>query len=164
MSPRLKRLQRAVLAIEDGLLTTALAATLLLAIGQILLRNIWHTGISWADPSLRVLILWIALLGAMAATRDGNHIKMDIMSRYLSPRLRSISGRVTDLFAMSVCTLMAWHSARFVQFEFEDGSLLFASVPAWACELILPLGFGIMALRFLFASLAGPHQDSAPDE
>lgn len=160
MSSRLERLRRVLLAIEDGLLTTALTATLLLAIGQILLRNIWHTGISWADPSLRVLILWIALLGAMAATRDGNHIKMDIISRYLSPRLRSISGRVTDLFATSVCATMAWHAARFVKFEFDDGSMLFASVPAWACELILPLGFGVMAMRFLLAALAGRQQDA----
>lgn len=160
MSSWLERIRRVLRALEDALLTLALTATLLLAIGQILLRNIWHTGISWADPSLRVLILWIALLGAMAATRNSNHIKIDIIPRYLSPALRTHNGRITDLFAASVCAILAWHSARFVLFEYEDGSLLFAAVPAWACELILPLGFGVMALRFLVATLAGRRPNS----
>jgi len=152
---RLERLQRILLAIEDSLLTSILTATLVLAIGQILLRNIWHTGISWADPALRVLVLWIALLGAMAATRNRNHIKIDIIPRYLPPALRTVSGRITNLFAASICTILAWHAARFVYFEYADGGLLFASVPAWACEVILPVGFGVMAVRFLLATLAG---------
>ena len=155
VNSRLAWLQRVVRATEDGLLSSVLTATLLLSIGQILLRNIWYIGISWADPSLRVLVLWIALLGAMAATRNGNHIRIDLLPRYLSPRLRAISNRITDLFAASVCAILAWHAVRFVRVEYADGGLLFASVPAWACELILPVGFGIMALRFLLATLAG---------
>ncbi|MCP4286711.1 MAG: TRAP transporter small permease [Gammaproteobacteria bacterium] len=131
----------------------------MLAIGQILLRNIWHTGISWADPSLRVLVLWIALLGAMAATRNGIHIRINLIPRYLPPALRALSNRVTDLFAASVCAILAWHAARFVRFEYEDGNLLFASVPAWICELILPLGFGVMAIRLLLFSITGPPPD-----
>ena len=43
MRARLQRLGRVLLAVEDALLTVALAATLLLAISQILLRNFWHT-------------------------------------------------------------------------------------------------------------------------
>ena len=160
MRARLQRLGRVLLAVEDALLTVALAATLLLAISQILLRNFWHTGISWADPTLRVLVLWIALLGAMAATRSGNHIRIDIIPRYLSPALRSITGRITDLFAASVCAIMAWHAARFVHLEYEDGVLLFSSVPAWACELILPFGFSVMGIRFLLASLAEHRAES----
>jgi TRAP-type C4-dicarboxylate transport system permease small subunit len=163
MGSWLERVRQVLQALEDALLTIALTATLLLAIGQILLRNIWHTGISWADPSLRVLILWIALLGAMAATRNSNHIRIDIIPRYLSLTLRSYNDRITDLFAATVCAILAWHSARFVLFEYEDGSLLFAALPAWACELILPLGFGVMALRFFIATLGGRRSHSEPE-
>ena len=130
----LARTRQVLRTVEDALLTTALAATLLLAIGQILLRNIWLTGISWSDPVLRVLVLWIAMFGAMAATRDGNHIRIDILSRYLSPALASACTRLTDLFAAAVCAILAWHAARFVLFEYQDGALLFASVPALLTE------------------------------
>jgi TRAP-type C4-dicarboxylate transport system permease small subunit len=43
---------------------------------------------------------------------------------------------------------------RFVLFEREDQAIAFASVPAWMCELIIPVAFGIMALRFLTGVLA----------
>ncbi|HEB95722.1 MAG TPA: TRAP transporter small permease [Sedimenticola thiotaurini] len=155
MRPLLSRLHSALLRIEDGLLVTALAAMILLACTQILLRNLWDSGISWGDPTLRVLVLWVTLLGAMAATREGNHIRIDLLSRYLPERLRDWSRRLTDLFAASVTGLLAWHSGRFVVFEWEDGGVLFGQVPAWACEAIMPLGFTVMALRFLTATLLG---------
>ena len=50
-----------------------LLVMILLATTQILLRDLLETGLSWADPVLRLLVLWLALLGAMAATRDHNN-------------------------------------------------------------------------------------------
>ena len=39
--------------------------------------------------------------------------------------------------------------ARLVVTEYQGGAIAFADVPAWVCELILPLGFGVMGLRYL---------------
>jgi len=156
VNQRLQRLRQRLLQLEDGLLLLVLVAMILLATGQIALRNLFDSGISWGDPTLRVMVLWLALLGAMAATRDHNHIRIDILSRYLPQQLKRLNQQLTDLFSALVCGLLAWHSGRFVQFEWEDGSLLFGSVPAWACELILPLGFGVMALRFALSMLSAP--------
>ena len=147
-----ERLRRALLRMEDGLLVITLGAMILLAAAQIFLRNVFDSGISWADPALRVLVLWVALLGAMVATRNGNHIHIDILSHVLPTRYRNLVHRVTDLFAGAVCLLLAWHGGRFVVYEWQDGSLLFGAVPAWACELIIPFGFAVMALRFLFGA------------
>jgi TRAP-type C4-dicarboxylate transport system permease small subunit len=151
----LRNLQRLTTALENGLLTLTLSSMVLLALTQILLRNFWHMGIGWADPTLRVLVLWVALLGGLAATRDNNHIRIDIVSRYLSPAWRRHAARASDLFSALICALIAWHSARFVMQEYADGIVLFASVPAWLCESILPAGFALMAIRFLLSAVAG---------
>jgi TRAP-type C4-dicarboxylate transport system permease small subunit len=55
---------------------------------------------------------------------------------------------IVDLFAAGVCAVVAYHAARFVLMERSFGSIAFASVPTWICELILPLAFGIIALRY----------------
>lgn len=162
MNPQVQRLQRIILLTEDALLAVTLTAMILLAGSQILLRNLWHTGFSWGDPTLRVLVLWLTLLGAMAATRDDNHIRIDILSRYLPAGLMIYTRRMTDLFAALVSGLMAWHSARFVILEWEGGSLLFSNVPAWSCEAIMPLGFTVMTVRFLLSALAGHPQGRSP--
>jgi hypothetical protein len=37
--------------------------------------------------------------------------------------------------------------------EFYDGGLAFGQVPVWVCEAIMPVAFGVMALRYLMMSL-----------
>lgn len=148
----LSRLRHIVLLVEDGLLAFTLGSMVLLAGTQILLRNVFDSGISWGDPTLRVMVLWVALLGAMVATRNGNHIRIDILTHILPGRYHHIAHRLTDLFTGIVCALLAWHGGRFVLFEWEDGSLLFGTVPAWVCEIIIPVGFAVMALRFLLGA------------
>lgn len=145
---RLTNLIRAMGALEDGLLVLLLVALLSVAGAQILLRNVWQTGFSWGDPLLRVLVLWLSLLGAMAATRDDNHISIDILSRWLPQHAKTVGRLVTDLFTATVCAVLAYQGARFVLIDREIGAIAFAAVPAWVCELIIPLGFGVMAVRF----------------
>lgn len=151
----LRRWHRVLLRLEDGFLMLLLLAMILLATAQILLRNLLETGLSWADPVLRLLVLWLALLGAMAATRDHNHIRIDLLSRFLPTRAKQVAQRITDGFAACICGVLAWHAGRFVLLERADGVLLFSTLPAWMGELILPLGFGVIALRFLLAALTG---------
>ncbi len=139
--------------LEDGILVTILAAMIVLAIGQVALRNVWGSGIGWADPLLRILVLWIALLGAMAATRDRNHISIDVLSKFLPTYLKNPAQLLTYWFTASICALLAWQGGRLVLLDYQEATTAFASIPAWACELIIPLGFGVMSLRFFLYGL-----------
>ena len=47
----------------------ALVSILVMALIQIVLRNVFDSGLLWAESFLRILVLWIAILGAMVATR-----------------------------------------------------------------------------------------------
>ena len=135
--------------LEDAVLVLLLSLMVVLAGGQILLRNGLDAGLVWADPLLRVLVLWVGLVGAMAAARADRHITVDVLSRLLSPRARRYTRALTDVCTAAVCAVLAWHAARLVVTEYQGGAIAFADVPAWVCELILPLGFGVMGLRYL---------------
>lgn len=137
--------------VEDSVMIALVTLMILLAGAQIILRNLFDTGISWSDPLLRIMVLWVGLVGAMAATRERRHITIDVLSRFLPTRGKQVSGVITDLFSAVVCALLAWHSGNFVIEEYHGGAEAFAAVPAWACEAIMPLGFAVMALRFLLS-------------
>ena len=154
-SGKLHRLKLAIEAIEDGLLVVLLVGMIGLGVAQILLRNFWQTSLSWGDPLLRIALLWLTLLGAIVATRDRNHIRIDLLSHFLPPVLRVWSQRLTDLFAALVCGLLSWQGARFVYFEWQDNSRLLTGLPAWLAEAIIPIGFGSIALRFLIRAIRG---------
>ena len=135
--------------LEDGALILALVTMLCLAVLQIILRDFFDQGLLWAESFLRVLVLWVTMLGAMVATRHNNHISIDAVSRYLPERPAQIAAILTALVSAGVCAAVAYFSFEFIQFEFEDKTIAFGRVPSWICESILPLGFGVMSVRFL---------------
>ncbi len=140
---------RVLAILEDTLLVVLLTVMMVLAVVQILLRNLFDAGLTWADPLLRVIVLWLALAGALAATRADNHINLDVVSRLLPAPARAATRALTDLFAAAVCGVLAYHGARLVQMDWLAGTAAFGAVPAWLCELIIPLGFALMGLRFV---------------
>jgi TRAP-type C4-dicarboxylate transport system permease small subunit len=95
--------------------------------------------------------LWIAFLGAMVATRDRNHISIDLLSRLLPAGYFVPLQIVSLLFAAVLCAVAAYHSVVFISYEYEDRTIAFAEVPVWLCQSIMPIGFGVMALRFFYA-------------
>ena len=147
--------------VEDALLVLLVSAMVLLAGAQILLRNLFDAGLVWADPLLRVLVLWVGLVGAIVAARADRHIAVDLLSRLLPAPARRLSRALTDAATVVVCGFLAWHAARFVALEYDGGALAFARVPAWVCELILPVGFAVIGLRYL-ALLAGRLREPRP--
>ncbi len=145
----IRRALRFVNLMEDGLLIGLLALMIVLAAAQIVMRNLLGTGFAGSDQLLRLLVLWVGLLGAVAASRDDKQINIDVLSRFLSARARSGVRVLIDLFTAAVSLVIAWHAGRFVHSEYIAGSVAFVSVPAWLAELILPLAFGLIALRYL---------------
>ncbi|ATX76152.1 TRAP-type C4-dicarboxylate transport system, small permease component DctQ [Reinekea forsetii] len=135
----------------------ALVAVLLSMIGfavlQIVLRNVFDSSLFWIDPLNRLLVLWLAILGAMVATREQEHISIDVLRHYASGVGLLLLVRLTSAFAALVCGLMTYHSARFVYYEMIEQMPTFSNLPAWPFELIMPLGFLVMTLRFALAAI-----------
>jgi len=134
--------------VEDGVLALLLGGMILLASAQIFLRNLAETGLVWADPVLRALVLWVGLLAALVASRANNHISVDVLSRLLRGRAKVAVQALTCFFTTAVCGLLAYHAGRFVVSEWQAGTEAFLGIPAWAVEAVLPFAFGLMALRY----------------
>jgi len=147
------RLYRIVLRLEESLLGIILLSTIIFAVTQIFLRNFFHSGIPWGDSLVRILVLWLGLIGAMIASRDHRHIKIDILSRHLTTANQLRLRRFTDTVSATVCFIVAWYAFTFVRIEYQDGMLAFENVPVWLTEAIIPFGFFIMAARFLLSAV-----------
>jgi len=150
----LKRPVRAIHFIEDAALVTALVTMMAVAVTQIGLRNFFDSGMFWADSFVRILVLWVALLGAMVATRENNHIKIDALARYLPMNISRHVSAFVAVFASLVCGVISWYSLEFVLLESENPSMAFAQVPHWVCELIIPFAFAVMSLRFMLGAVS----------
>jgi len=147
--------------IEEALLALLLTTMIGVAVVQVVLRNFFDSGLYWGDSAVRVAVLWVALLGAMVASRKDEHIRIDIAGRFLAPALKAQVSRLVSLFTCLVLLIFAWYAFDFVRFEYEDGTPAFAKIPAWACEAIMPLGAAVMALRYALLVLHPAEKSSA---
>jgi len=148
----LKRTQIILHRVEDAILVGLLLLMICMSVTQIFLRNLFQAGIVWSDVMVRILVLWVGLIGAMVASRQDNHITIDILERYLPERAKVYADFVIKLFTALICTIVAYYSLLFVQMEFADGGMAFAQVPTWLCEAIIPFAFTVIALRYFLLS------------
>lgn len=137
------------------LLTSLLSGLILLASSQILLRNVFSTGLDWGDGLVRLMVLWLALIGAIAASRENKQIKIDLLTRSLSAPLQRVATITTDVFTAIVTGMLAWHSLRFVQESRSYGDLLMDDWPAWIFQSILPIGFLLICYRYVLRAVRG---------
>lgn len=148
-----ERAQMILYRVEDSILVGLLLLMITLAVLQIFLRNLFDTGLVWSDVLVRILVLWVGLLGAMVASRQGNHINIDIMEHFLPERAKIVVNFIVQLFTAFICTIVAYYSLQFVQMEFADGGMAFAKVPVWLCEAIIPFAFVVIAMRYVLLSI-----------
>ena len=121
---------------------------ILLASAQIFLRNLFDSSFSWGDPLLRILVLWVGLLGALAASRGNRQITVDVLTRLLQGRAKSAARAVASVFTAVVCGVLTYHAGRFVAMEYQEGTPAVAGLPAWLFELVMPFAFGLICVRY----------------
>lgn len=145
----LGRLEKAGSFFETVLLVALLSSMMLLAVGQIVMREVFSTGFVWADELIKLMVLWLAMVGSIAACRDNRHIRIDALSHVL-PRLAvEITRAVVDIFAAVVCGVIAWHTWRYLQVEIEYEDMVLINIPAWIAHSVLPAAFLLISFRFV---------------
>lgn len=148
-------LDKATLKLETLLVSFCLGAMIVIVLCQIFMRNVFDSGFVLGDPLVKHLVLWITFLGAGLASRRDSHIKIDIADKVLPVKARPIVRALVDLFSAVICAILARASYGFLAMERESGTTFgVTEIPVWVLELIIPIGFAIVALRFAYGGVA----------
>jgi TRAP-type C4-dicarboxylate transport system permease small subunit len=145
---RWERADEIIDRVEQISLVVLLSSMIVIAFFQIVLRNLFSTGLAWGDPLVRNLVLWIGFIGAALATKEGKHINIDVVSGWMPPLGKGFTRFLTQLFSFFICGLLTFAALKFIKNEAQMGNVAFLGIPAWIPEIILPVIFGLMALRF----------------
>jgi TRAP-type C4-dicarboxylate transport system permease small subunit len=140
---------QAAVRFEEIVLGLLLSSMILLACLQIVLRSLFASGLLWADPLLRYLVLWSGLLGASMATSRGSHIAIDLAAYLIPKQLQPLVQLLCHLFSAITSGVLSWASVLFISSEIEFGSPGLLDIPSWGWNLIFPLAFMLITLRYL---------------
>jgi TRAP-type C4-dicarboxylate transport system permease small subunit len=145
---RWERADEIIDRVEQTSLVILLSSMIVIAFLQIILRNVFDTGLSWGDSLVRNLVLWVSFIGAALATKEGKHINIDVVSQWMPPLGKGVMEFLTQLFSFFICGLLTFAALKFIKNEAQMGNVTFLRIPAWIPEAILPVIFGLMAIRF----------------
>ena len=155
----LSRIDRGIYRIEKvfGVIAGATVLILmLLAVVSVGGRNLFNAPLPGYVDWIQVLMPLIAFLGISYAQRDGGHIRMDILIGRLQGRALWTAEFVTTLVTLGLILLLVWgswaHFGRSFDWNaryFSRDSTIDIGLPLWPAKLLVPVSFGIMALRLV---------------
>ena len=161
----LTRIDKAIARFEGWLLILFLSLMVFLTFIQVMLRSLfiyahleWANnlmgGLDWAEPFVRLLVLWVTFLGASLVTGENKHIKIDLLTQIIPASWLPLLDVLLSMAGALVAALMLKASLFYVGSEMSFGGNLFLNVPNWIGELILPAGFLLICSRFLVRGLS----------
>jgi C4-dicarboxylate transporter, DctM subunit len=142
------RLDKKLAGVEQILVAILLSAMIAVAFLQIVLRNFFATGIDWGDPLVRYLVVWVGFIGAAIATREGKHITIDVVSRWITGRGNRYIPVASHFSSALICGILTFAAIKFIRLETQIGGSVFLKLPVWVPELIIPAAFGLMTVRY----------------
>lgn len=170
-------LSRWLIRAENGSLVLALVLMALIPVIELLGRSWFKTGIVGAADYLRHLTLWTGFLGAALATRQKKHLKIAAAEHWLPRAPGRVIAGIGDFISAAVCAGLFGASLQLVVADspgvplwagqfipdvvenwlepfglFEGGSpsMVGGWIPIWIAEAVMPFGFAVMAVRFIF--------------
>jgi TRAP-type C4-dicarboxylate transport system permease small subunit len=138
-------------------LLVSILSILFLSSLNIILRWL-EMALMWADPVVRHLVFITAFLGAAYATGRNQHIRVDLLARFLEsyrPELRAQIDRVISFITCGICFWLAHSGYQFALMEYEFGNIAFLGIKTATMVMIIPLGMSLIGLRFFFFAIHG---------
>jgi C4-dicarboxylate transporter DctM subunit len=135
---------------EQLFVALALGALMLLPLIEIVGRKLFHRGLDSAAALQQHLVLIIGLLGGMFAARDRRLLSLSTLTTFLKGRWQTFARVFSSAFAAGITVFLCLAAIQLVQSEKGGGKLLAYGIQVWTVQLIMPIGFGIIALRLIW--------------
>src|SRR3569832_1745962 len=100
----------------------------------------------WTEELSRFLFIWMVMLGAMVAVKEGTHFDVDVWPE-LAPRPAAVLRIVSNVFVLVFALVFVYYGIKFVQFGWKQESEL-AELPMPFIFLAWPVA-GVTWLVFL---------------
>lgn len=148
----MRRFSVALARIEDGVAAVLLAVVLGVITYELVIRGMFGRSNLWTDELSRVMLIAMVYFAAIGVTRDGAHVRVELVLDRLPAGLRGTLEKLSDLLCLAFALSATWLGIAYVResirfgISFAHSNLPF---PVWAAQLIVPVAFGLISLRLL---------------
>lgn len=144
----LARLERAFVALNQGVVIALMAWMSLLVFANVVTRYAFGFSINWAEEQARFAMIWVTFLAAGLAMREGRHVAIEFVQGLL-PRRGAIALRaVVALVVLVFLAVLTWLGVEIAQFAWRQRTPVLGW-PQGAMYLAIPIGSVLFAIHFL---------------
>lgn len=153
----LESTHRSISGVESlwaALASVGLFAIMLIVFLDVGLRYIFNSPLGWSyDVISLYLMVALFFLSLSATQRDDHHVRVDIIFRYVSPRVRHAMELVGCLLSIVVLVLIVYQGSRKFWGSWLHNEVVAGAVawPTWISAIFVPLGVGLLVLRLAFS-------------
>lgn len=165
-------LGRIIDSIEETSIAICLGLMTLITFANVIARYVFHGNILWALELTVFLFAWLVLMGMSYGVKKHVHIGVDVLINAAPPPVRRVLAVVAVALCLTFAVLLligswdywypfasdrAWLETEdipmpgFLQFlsDWMNEGERYENLPRWIPYLALPLGVGLLLLRFL---------------
>ena len=129
-----------------------LAVMAILPCLEVLAREVFRTSITGSIVTVQHLTLWIGFVGAMLASREGRLLTLTGDTVWHVKRWGRWANLPADIVSVGVAVTLMIASYHLMMMEHSFPRPIVGPIQIWMAQLIMPLGFAVIAWRILWRS------------
>lgn len=145
----LRELDLALSWLETGLIHVLFGALVVLGLVMIPVMAGGLFEVNAALALVGLVLTWLLMLGAVRAVARSSHPAVRLTRIRQLPARTNTMAIARTLISGLVCLGMVWAGWKLLVLDISLGSSSSAGVPTWPALVALPIGFALMAVRFL---------------
>lgn len=128
---------------------------LLLMCAEIGMRLFFNSSTQISEEYSGYLFTWITLGGFLYAQRAERFLRVDVVRKLIRPRVRAGMDSFAAFagVALSVILLYATGETFSSSLTFHSTSMQYSETPLYLPQVIMPIGFGLLAIAFLHTAV-----------
>jgi len=135
---------------ENRIASLALGGIMIIPLAEIASRKFLGAAIPGSSAYASTLTLWLGMLGAAIAAREGKLLTLATGEFLPKGRVSAVAHVFAGAAGAMITTILMMGAIVLVRSDREAGDVIAASFPKWIADLALPIGFGLIALRLVW--------------
>ncbi|WP_235287771.1 TRAP transporter small permease [Paenibacillus tarimensis] len=133
---------------EETVCVILFSIMVILTFVQVLSRFVLNLSLGWSEEISRFLFVWLVYMSAAMAAKHRRHIRVELIDQFLPRGLSKWVGLVSDVLWIAYAVVVAFLGFNIMQMIMGHGQLSpAAQLPMGWIYFIIPVGFGLIALR-----------------
>jgi tripartite ATP-independent transporter DctM subunit len=132
--------------VEDALCIVSLFLLTLLPAAEAVARLFFSTGVPASSGLMVHLLLLAGMAAGMITTRGNDHLAIALVQHFSGDAVKVRVQAFTNLLSAFVSTVIAWSAWSFIRIGLQGRLIGF--IPDRVFALVIPIGYGVIAVRF----------------